>query len=323
MSESSIEVIDFHCHIASVDYFPKSFLEGMSENISRAIGARGVPSSSTKVMQFIVARMQDPLCDQLVMEMDEAGIHKAVLLLPDFTYALKDCSLTIEEMIERHRRVLERHGGRFFSFVGVDPRWGRDGVTLFEKAVRDYGFRGLKLYPPCGYLPSDHSLYPFYEICEQYGLPVLTHIGATSPALPFEHAQPRYVERAAYEFPNIDFVLAHGSVHYAEECRMLCSHRPNMYMDVSGYEIADDANLRALFSRNLSHKVLFGTDWPIFRLQGSQAHWVRRLVRDEGMFPQGVLTPDKRGFFSETAMRLLSKYELRRESSSDRKRLSE
>lgn len=38
-------------------------------------------------------------------------------------------------------------------------------------------FFGVKIYPGLGYLPSDHRLYPIYEICEKKGIPVLTHCG--------------------------------------------------------------------------------------------------------------------------------------------------
>jgi uncharacterized protein len=93
----------------------------------------------------------------------------------------------------------------------------------------------MKLYPPCGYRLNDPLLYPYYEICAQYSLPVLSHIGATSPVLDFEIALPIYVDKPARDFPGVDFVLAHGSVHYPDECAMLCNNRPNIYIDVSGY----------------------------------------------------------------------------------------
>ena len=38
-------------------------------------------------------------------------------------------------------------------------------------------FFGVKIYPAMGYHPSDYRLWPIYEICEQYNIPILSHNG--------------------------------------------------------------------------------------------------------------------------------------------------
>lgn len=302
-------IIDFHCHIASEMCFPRSFQDGVVANMMVALESKGLAVTRDKVAKMHAGTLQDPLCDQLIKEMDEARIKEAVLLLPDFTYALRDSTHSIEELINHHKLVRDRHPGRFRVLVGVDPRWGADGLALFEKAIVEYGFDGMKLYPPCGYALSDEMLYPYYEICSRYSLPVLTHIGATSPVLDFEIAQPIFIDKAARDFPGIDFVLAHGSIHYPDECAMLCNNRPNIYVDVSGYEAAGTAGLRRLLSRGINHKVIFGTDWPVFRLQGRQASFVERLEK-ESTFPDSMPDAERNLFFHKNAERLLSKNRL-------------
>ncbi len=305
MVESNI--IDIHCHIASDAFFPPSFRSGIAENMAAVLRSNGISPDKEKIERLYSAKMQDPDCDRLIEEMDAAGIGLSVLLLPDFTFALRDCELTIEEMIDRHRAVMERHEDRLRAFVGVDPRWGQDGLTLFEKAIEEYGFHGLKLYPPCGYQPSDRLLYPYYEICSAGSLPVLVHIGATSPALPFDDARPLCVDHAAKDFPDVDFILAHGSVHYQDECAMLCRNRPNVFLDVSGFQGLDLSLLRSLFRRGVNHKILFGTDWPIFRLQGTQKDFVDRLRQGDAGFPAAMGAREKRSFLHGNAERILSK----------------
>lgn len=304
--DSPRRIVDFHCHVADGMCFPPSFRAGVVDNMTLSLTSRGVPLTRDKVAMMHAATLRDPLCDELVREMDAAGITESVLLIPDFTYALRDSSTTIEELIEHHRVVRDRHLGRFRVFVGVDPRWGDDGTALFEKAIREYGFDGMKLYPPCGYRLSDRMLYPFYEICASLGLPVVSHIGATAPALDFEVARPIFVDGPARDFPSVDFVLAHGSVSYADECAMLCNNRPNVYIDVSGYEAAGPAGLRGMLGRGINHKILFGTDWPIFRMQGRQDSFVRRLT-DHEMFPADMSETDRELFFHGNADRLLAK----------------
>ena len=84
--------------------------------------------------------------------------------LPDFTYALRDGTHTIEELLDHHRMVRDRHPGRFRVFVGVDPRRGSDGLALFERAITDLRLRRDEALPALRYRLRRH-LYPFYEIC--------------------------------------------------------------------------------------------------------------------------------------------------------------
>src|SRR5690606_8924801 len=98
------------------------------------------------------------------------------------------------------------------------------------------GFCGLKLYPPCGYTANDPALFPFYEICAARGLPVLVHLGPTSSALRFDLAKPEFVEAAAFQFPGVGFILAHAATAYPAECAEICAFRPNVFLDVSGFQ---------------------------------------------------------------------------------------
>src|SRR5436853_2856868 len=114
------KIIDAHCHIASEAYTPRSFIDGAIANMTVAMSARGIRVTPKKLAEMYDQRMQDPLCDALAAEMAEAGVSKSILLATDFTYALKDCALTIQESFDKHREVLLRHPGKFEVFGGVD-----------------------------------------------------------------------------------------------------------------------------------------------------------------------------------------------------------
>jgi uncharacterized protein len=298
-------IIDCHTHIASCDYFPMPFMDGIIDNMMCALESRGTTLGRHRVAELYLSRFQDPECDQLVAEMDEAGIAQSVLLVADFTLALSGSALTIAEMLSRHIAVAKKHAGRFLVFAGVDPRWGQDGLHLFESVVAKGDVHGYKVYPPCGFQASDRRLYPFYEICNRFDLPVLLHVGATSPVLGFESARPIHLDDAARDFRNVKFILAHGSAHYSSECVMMCTHRPNVYLDVSGYEVSELRQLQRVLSARISHKILFGTDWPFFRLRGSQKDFIDMLVNNEEVFPTEMLPAEIEGFFFGNAARLL------------------
>jgi predicted TIM-barrel fold metal-dependent hydrolase len=287
LEDNIVPIIDCHCHIASEEHTPRSFIEGSVANMVSAMTAQGLPAPARKLMAIFESKMQDPLCDVLVSEMADAGISKSILLAADFSYALKDCKLTVAESFDKHREVLLRHPGKFEVFGGVDPRWGKDGLALFERSLVEFGFRGLKLYPPCGFSPSDRALFPFYELCAYHQVPVLVHIGPTSPVLDFTISSPFLIDEAARLFPTVNFILAHGAVSFVEECAMMCRFRPNVYLDISGYQaiLGYDPTANAVktaVSIGINHKVLFGTDWPVFRLQGEQKNFVDVLMGESG-----------------------------------------
>ena len=104
------------------------------------------------------AANQDPGCDKLVAQMDQAGIAKTVLLIVDFGFAYPEQLDRLDDIYALHRDIMQRHPGRFIVFAGVDPRRGKAGVDILERALRDFGFRGFKIYPPCGYAPDARDM---------------------------------------------------------------------------------------------------------------------------------------------------------------------
>lgn len=261
-------IIDGHCHLASSHCIPFEFFRGVASNTARQITHQGITSNVDSITKMLIAQHSDHMADGLVSQMDEAGIAKSILLAPDFTFVFKT-ETSIAEIAAQHLEVRKRHPDKFYIFQGVDPRWGKEGYDFFEKTVGEYGFEGLKLYPPCGYSPSDKALYPLYEICRDKGLPVLLHTGPTTPTLSFEFANPYLIDTAAKDFPDINFILAHGGINFVEEAKLLCKYRPNVYLDISPFPVVMssegwESHLESLFKQQINHKIIFGTDWPVY-----------------------------------------------------------
>ena len=268
--DGSLDVMDCHMHLAWQDCVPGEFIASSAANVLANLRARGGSASLNTVVGRVLAQMQDSKGDALVAEMDRARIRRGCLLVPDMTFALKRSRFTIEELLLHHRDVARRHEGRFIAFAGTDPRWGKSGLDLFERALRDWGYGGMKLYPPCGFSPADPIVYPFYELCRAYRVPVLVHIGPTAPALSFATSHPLMLDQPCRDFPTVNFVLGHGGSHYVEECSLLAAFRPNVYIDVSGFQRVGGVErgmgrLSELFDRGINHKLLFGTDFPVFQ----------------------------------------------------------
>ncbi len=281
-------VIDAHCHVPSSRFIPRAFVEGAVRNQAAVLAAMGLRPQVERLVDAQLAQLDDHQADGLVAAMDEAGVDHAFLLCPDLTFALGEPGLDIAAMLEAHAAIAQRHPGRFAWFAGVDPRWGRDGVELLERCFRDLGAAGLKLYPPCGYSASDRMLDPFYELCAAHGAPVMVHTGPTSAALGFAAAHPLEVDDAARRFPAVSFILAHAPVASGDVHVYLARFRANVFYDLSGFQSgADPAELCRLLPPALAHKVLFGTDWPVFAKDASLGDSVRGFVSSPAMAALG------------------------------------
>ena len=68
---------------------------------------------------------------------------------------------------------------------------------------------------------------------------------------------------------------------------MLCNFRPNVFLDLSAFQGAicpggGPAAVRTAVSRGINHKILFGTDWPVFRMQADQKTYVEAVTTEGG-----------------------------------------
>lgn len=286
-----MKIIDGHTHIASTRFLPSEFLSGVVDNMMERARLLPVAPSRARVVEQTHAQFQDHDASRMLRGMAAAGVASAIVLLPDLTYALRGEALSIEEMYKAHAEILRSSGDRLIVFAGVDPRWGSDGFALFVRGIEKYGFRGLKLYPPCGYSADSPLLTPYYEYCQEHALPVLLHVGPSSPALSSREALPMHVDEPARRYPKIPFILAHGAVNYVEECVNLCKYRPNVYLDLSGAQVeAPDAEreqrLRRLFSLGINHKIIYGTDWPIHPYTKKNLAMGTNLASDDSPVPR-------------------------------------
>jgi predicted TIM-barrel fold metal-dependent hydrolase len=101
--------------------------------------------------------------------------------------SLKRLSLSQEDDIspgyKKHLKDLvdlqENNKEKVFPFLAIDPR--RRGImNMIEEYVNPIKgpFKGIKLYPPLGYLPSHPNLESVYDYCIKNDIPITVH---TSP----------------------------------------------------------------------------------------------------------------------------------------------
>lgn len=146
---------------------------------------------------------------------------------------------------------------------------------------------------------NTQDLYPYYEVAQKHGIPVLIHTGFSgpnpqqvlSPAFRIGTANPLLLEEVVMDFPDLQIVMMHMSWPFFDEGLYMLSTYPNVYMEtsVAVWLLGDE-----LFNRLLkeavatagSDKILFGTlqmAWP--ELIGQSVQTIRQAP---------YLTPDEK-----------------------------
>ncbi len=227
----------------------------------------------------------DPGGEKLISEMGEAGIDLSIIFPMDFGLAVNvgEAFVSISEVNKAYADLSTKHPHRLVALVAVDPR-RKEAPFLVEQGIKDWKMRGLKLHPATGFYPSDPLTYPLYETVEKFGLPVIIHTGAAMHPLHSQYAQPVYVDKAAADFPGVNFVMAHMGYGWYAEAVSLAANKPNLYLDLSGWQrdfyahpTAFYSTLRLALDMLGKGRILFGSDWPFFKLLMSQKKWVESV----------------------------------------------
>jgi len=176
-------------------------------------------------------------------------------------------------------------------FCSIDPHRGEAGVREARQLVSEKLVRGLKLHPPVQqFSPDDKLAYPLYEVFAEARLPVVFHtghsgIGTGMPGgggVRLKYGNPMPIDDVAVDFPTMPIIMAHPSFPWQDEAISICLHKPNVYIDLSGWSpkyfsptLVQYANSR------LQKKVLFGSDYPFITPDRWIADFEKIAIRDE------------------------------------------
>ncbi|MEV1286536.1 amidohydrolase family protein [Micromonospora sp. NPDC049679] len=158
-------------------------------------------------------------------------------------------------------------------FASIDPARGAAGVRAARRLVEHYGVRGFKFHPNTqAFYPNDRAAYPLYEVIAEYGLIALFHtgqtgVGAGTPGgggIRLKYSNPMYVDDVAVDFPEMKIILAHPSFPWQDEALAVATHKPSVYIDLSGWSPKYFPPQLVQYANSLlREKVLFGSDFPV------------------------------------------------------------
>lgn len=155
---------------------------------------------------------------------------------------------------------------RLAGFASCDPTQPKYMEELRE-GIERLGLAGVKLGPMyAGFDPRDERCHPVYQYCQERGLPVLFHTGTTFiRAAPLCFTRPWLFDDVAIQFPELRMVLAHVGHPFGEECLVVIRKHPHVYADISALYYRPwqfYTMLIAAQEYHITHKLLFGTDYP-------------------------------------------------------------
>jgi predicted TIM-barrel fold metal-dependent hydrolase len=176
-------------------------------------------------------------------------------------------------------------------FASLDPTRGIDAVHEAKRLVASRAVRGLKLHPPLQqFWPNDRLAYPLYEVFAEARLPVLFHTGhsgigtgmAGGGGIRLKFGNPMPIDDVAVDFPDMPIILAHPSFPWQDEAISICLHKPQVYIDLSGWSPKYFPPTLIQYANTLlKSKVLFGSDYPLLTPDRWLADFEKVGVRDE------------------------------------------
>jgi uncharacterized protein len=177
-------------------------------------------------------------------------------------------------------------------FASIDPARGKMGQREARRLIEDYGVRGFKFHPSSqGFYPNDTKKpYGLYEVIQHYKLPALFHTGQTGfgagmkggGGVRLKYSNPMYIDDVAVDFPDMPIILAHPSFPWQDEALSVATHKPQVYIDLSGWSPKYfPANLVQYANTLLRRKMLFGSDFPVLTPDRWLADFAKIDIKDE------------------------------------------
>src|SRR5690554_2258033 len=176
-------------------------------------------------------------------------------------------------------------------FASIDPARGAAGVREAKWLIEHYGVRGFKFHPQFQeFFPDDRIAYPLYEVIAEAKLPALFHTGPSGMGtgmpggggIRLKYGNPLHVDDVAVDFPDMPIILAHPSWPWQDIALSICLHKPQVYIDLSGWSPKYFPPQLVHYANTLlKHKVLFGSDFPLITPDRWLADFEKIEIREE------------------------------------------
>ena len=153
---------------------------------------------------------------------------------------------------------------RLLPCANLNPHLTNDLGGELRRLIVDHGIRAVKLAPTYQHFhANDPSLYPLYAVAQEAGVPVHVHTGTSVfPQAKIKYGDPLLLDEVAVDFPRLKLVIVHsGRGFWYDQAFFLGQQHEHVYLEIAGLP---PKKLLEYFPKleRLSHKFIFGSDWP-------------------------------------------------------------
>jgi predicted TIM-barrel fold metal-dependent hydrolase len=270
MDLDTLDAIDVHVHVLT----------------STAGGTVAADSPEDAVGGYF-GRMERPTLPEIAAYYRERRMACVVFTVDAATAAGHEPAVSNEEIAE----LAAQHSDTVIPFASVDPGRGQAGVRMARRLIEEHGVRGFKFHPSHqAFFPNDRAAYRLYEVIEGHRLPALFHTGQTGVGagqrggggIRLKYSNPLFLDDVAVDFPDMPIILAHPSFPWQDEALSVAVHKPQVYIDLSGWSPKYFPPQLVQYANTLlKEKVLFGTDYPAITPDRWLADFERLAIKPE------------------------------------------
>ena len=145
---------------------------------------------------------------------------------------------------EEIAEAAQKNADMMIAFASIDPHKGKMGAREARRLIEEHGVKGFKFHPTVqAFHPYDRMAWPLYEVVAEYGMPAIFHTGHSGigsgmrcgGGLRLEYSNPMHLDDVAIAFPDMQIVMAHPSFPWQDEALSVATHKPNVWIDLSGW----------------------------------------------------------------------------------------
>ena len=210
-----------------------------------------------------------------------------------------------------------QHPDRLMGFTSIHPDRYQPHKKV-ERAIKEFGMKGVKIYPHSGFYPNDPRLNGVYQKCIDYDIPAMIHTGIK--ALQWQslkYNNPLYVDDVATNFPDLKIVMCHGGYPWVEEFIVVAYSNSNIWVDLT---FLDD--IEKIFKVNMlaentikrlndligSERLIWGSEGPYMDLPLFGSHGPEYYAKSQDLLVRRfdfLSEIDKNNILGENARKLL------------------
>lgn len=292
-------LIDAHYHLVAQEWYPEGWWQTVAYMYVNGMKALGMEMPADVVRETMIPSLWDPEGEALIADMEANGIDKTVLLPMDYWILYGEPKVSLEVQLKAYSDLQRKYPDKIIAFATVDPR-RPDAVDQLDRAISEWGLKGLNLYPQTGFYVNEPSTYRVLEKAAELRLPVTCHTGQLGAApLRAKYGDPIHLDDLVQDFPDLKITAGHMAFGWHEQLFYLAGLRYNLATDVSAWQDVARANfrkfcevLRQALDRLGPDRVLFGTDNPFVAALMSTKDYAELIRGLPQNAPEGIAFTD-------------------------------